>query len=145
MAILKAMMMVMKKDGKQMTRTKLFTILLLIMLLMTGCDIGYMNTPQTEQLQKEYEVLNVGNYMEVSTNGFGAVINQYPAYYFTYIDENGVLHDETIHHTEQGLWKVCIGEENKYVEKENRGGTYRYLYLTKETLRNMSGLGVRSE
>lgn len=128
-----------------MTRTKLFTILLLIMLLMTGCDIGYMNNPQPEPLQKEYEVLNVGNYMEVSTNGFGAVINQYPAYYFTYIDENGVLHDETIHHTEQGLWKVCIGEENKYVEKENRGGTYRYLYLTKETLRNMSGLGVRSE
>lgn len=128
-----------------MTKTNLSFLLLLIMLLITGCDIGYMHNPRPEPLQKEYEVLNIGNYMEVNTNGWGVVINQYPAYYFTYIDENGVLHDETIHHTEQGLWKVCIGEENKYVEKEDRGGTYRYLYLTKETLRNMSGLGVRSE
>ena len=69
-----------------MTKTKLLTILLLAMLLITGCDIGYMYNPQPEPLQKEYEVLNVGNYMEVSTNGFGAVIDQYPAYYFTYID-----------------------------------------------------------
>lgn len=144
MAILKAMMMVMKKDGKQMTRTKLFTILLLITLLTTGCDIGYMHNPQPEPPPpKEYEVLSVSTYVAVSTNGWGAVIDQYPAYYFTYIDENGVLHNETIHHTEQGLWKVCIGEENKYVEKENSG--CRYLYLTEETLRNMSGLGVRSE
>lgn len=122
-----------------MVKTNLSFLLLLIMLLMTGCDIGYMHNPQPEPPPpKEYEVLNVGNYMEVSTNGLGAVIDQYPAYYFTYIDENGVLHDETIHHTEQGLWKVRIGEEDKYVEKENRGGTYRYLYLTEETLRNMS-------
>lgn len=132
--------------GKAITnaKTNLSFLLLLIMLLMTGCDIGYMNNPQPEPLQKEYEVLNVGNYMEVSTNGFGAVINQYPAYYFTYIDENGVLHDETIHHTEQGLWKVCIGEENKYVEKENRGGTYRYLYLTEETLKGMNNYEQRN-
>lgn len=128
-----------------MVKTNLSFLLLLTMLLMTGCNVGYMHNPQSEPLQKEYEILNVGTYMEVSTNGFGAVIDQYPAYYFTYIDENGVLHDETIHHTEQGLWKVCIGEENKYVEKENRGGTYRYLYLTEETLRNMSDLGMRSE
>ena len=127
-----------------MTKTKLLTILLLAMLLITGCDIGYMYNPQPEPLQKEYEVLNVGNYMEVSTNGFGAVIDQYPAYYFTYIDGKGVLHDETIHHTEQGLWKVCIGEENKYVEKENRGGTYRYLYLTEETLKGMNNYEQRN-
>lgn len=121
-----------------MIKTNLSFLLLLTMLLMTGCDIGYMYNPQPEPLQKEYEVLNVGNYMEASTNGFGAVIDQYPAYYFTYIDENGVLHDETIHHTEQGLWKVYLGEENKYVEKKVRANLYRYLYLTEETLRGMS-------
>lgn len=123
-----------------MVKANLSFLLLLTMLLMTGCDIGYMHNPQPEPPPpKEYEILNVGTYMEISTNGWGAVIDQYPAYYFTYIDENGVLHDETIHHTEHGIWKVCIGEENKYVKKE----AYRYLYLTKETLRNMSNLNVR--
>jgi hypothetical protein len=127
-----------------MVKTKLLTILLLIMFLMTGCDIGYMNNPQPEPLQRECEVLSVGTYMEISTSGWGAVIDQYPAYYFTYIDENGVLHSETIHHTEQGLWKVCIGEENKYVEKENKGSTYYYLYLTEETLKGMNNYEQRN-
>lgn len=123
-----------------MVKANLSFLLLLTMLLMTECDIGYMHNPQPEPPPpKEYEILNVGTYMEISTNGWGAVIDQYPAYYFTYIDENGVLHDETIHHTEHGIWKVCIGKENKYVKKE----AYRYLYLTKETLRNMSNLNVR--
>lgn len=129
-----------------MIKTKLLTILLLTMLLITGCNIGYMNNPQPEPPPpKEYEVLSVIPYIEVNTNRYGGVTSQKLGYAFTYVDENGVLHNDTIYHTEQGLWKVCIGEENKYVEKENRGGTYRYLYLTKETLRNMSGLGVRSE
>lgn len=128
-----------------MVKTKLLTILLLIMFLMTGCNVGYMNNPQPEPLQREYEVLSVGTYMEINTGGrWGAIIDQYPAYYFTYIDENGVLHSETIHHTEQGLRKVCIGEENKYVEKENKGSTYSYLYLTKETLKGMNNYEQRN-
>ena len=122
-----------------MIKTKLLTILLLTMLLITGCDIGYMNNPQPEPPPpKEYEVLSVIPYIEVDTNGYGAVLSQNLGYAFTYIDENGVLHNDTIYHTEYGIWKVCIGEENKYVEKKVRANLYRYLYLTEETLRGMS-------
>ena len=122
-----------------MIKTKLLTILLLTMLLITGCDIGYMNNPQPEPPPpKEYEVLSVIPYIEVDTNGYGAVLSQDLGYAFTYIDENGVLHNDTIYHTEYGIWKVCIGEENKYVEKKVRANLYRYLYLTEETLRGMS-------
>ena len=129
-----------------MIKTKLLTILLLTMLLMTGCNIGYMYNPQTESPPpKEYEVLSVVPYTETRTNGWGAVISQDPGYAFTYIDENGVLHNDTIYHTEYGIWKVCIGEKNKYIVEDKGFDTYRYLYLTEETLRNMSGLGVRSE
>ena len=94
---------------------------------------------------KEYKVLSVIPYIEVDTNGYGAVLSQDLGYAFTYIDENGVLHNDTIYHTEYGIWKVCIGEENKYIVEDKGFDTYRYLYLTEETLRNMSGLGVRSE
>ena len=127
--------------GKAITnaKTNLSFLLLLIMLLMTGCDIGYMNNSQPEPPPpKEYEVLSVIPYIEVDTNGYGAVVSQNPGYAFTYIDENGVLHNDTIYHTEYGIWKICIGEENKYVEKKVRANLYRYLYLTEETLRGMS-------
>lgn len=128
-----------------MIKTKLLTILLLTMLLITGCNIGYMNNPQPEPPPpKEYEVLSVIPYIEVNTNRYGGVTSQKLGYAFTYVDENGVLHNDTIYHTEQGLWKVCIGEENKYVEKENKGSTYYYLYLTEETLKGMNNYEQRN-
>lgn len=124
---------------------KLIAVLLACMLLLSGCNIngksiiGTSYSPPKEVPPPiEYEVLSVGQYMETHTNGYGAVIDQELAYYFTYIDENGVLHDDTISHTEYGLWKVCIGEENKYVIEAKGVDTYRYLYLTKETLRGFN-------
>ena len=60
-----------------MIKTKLLTILLLTMLLITGCDIGYVNNPQPEPPPpKEYEVLSVIPYIEVDTNGYGAVLSK---------------------------------------------------------------------
>lgn len=123
-------------------KKKIIATALLTTFLITGCDMGYMNNPQPEPPPpKEYEVLSVIPYIEVNTNGYGAVMSQELGYAFTYVDENGILHNDTIHHTEYGIWKVCIGEENKYIA-EDKG--YRYLYLTEETLKGMNNYEQRN-
>ena len=117
--------------------------LLSAMLLLSGCTIGNITfgtstVPTKEILSlKEYEVLNVGQYIEINTNAWGAVLSQKPAYYFTYIDEEGILRSESIAHSNYGLCKVYIGDENKYVIEEKGVDTYKYLYLTKEVLENI--------
>ena len=124
-------------------KKKIVAILLFCNLFLLGCTIGNVTfgtsyvPPKEVPAPLEHEVLNVGQYMETHTNGWGAVISQELAYYFTYIDENGNLCDDTISHSEYGLWKVCIGEENKYVIEKKGADTYRYLYLTEETLRGI--------
>ena len=123
---------------------KLIAVLLIGIIISSGCTIGNItfgtsySPPKEVPPPLEYEVLNVGQYMETHTNGYGAVLSQELAYYFTYIDENGNLCDDTISHSKYGLCKVCIGEENKYVVERKGVDTYRYLYLTEETLRVMS-------
>lgn len=125
-------------------RKKIMIISILsIILLLSGCTIGNVtfgtSTVPTKEapVLKEYEVLNVGQYIETHTNAWGAVLRQEPAYYFTYIDEEGILHTESISHSNYGLCKVCVGDENKYVIEEKGVDTYKYLYLTKECLENM--------
>ena len=76
-------------------------------------------------------------YIFTKTNNFGAVLDQKLKYCFTYIGDDGQLHQfDDFEHTEYGLWKVCIGDENKYVVKDGFN-TYRWLYLTEETFKNM--------
>ena len=122
---------------------KLIAVLLICGILLSGCTIGNITfgtsyvPPKEVPPPLEYEVLNVGQYMETHTNGYGAVLEQELAYYFTYIDENGNLCDDTISHSKYGLCKVCIGEENKYVIEKKGVDKYRYLYLTEETLRGI--------
>lgn len=129
---------------------KLIAVLLICGVLLSGCTIGNITfgtsyiPPKEVPALLEYEVLNVGQYMETHTNGYGAVLGQELAYYFTYIDEKGNLYDDTISHDEYGLCKVCIGEENKYVIERKGAGTYRYLYLTEEILRGMNNYEKRN-
>ena len=100
-------------------------------LCLTGCDY--------EEPIYEYEVISVWQYIDTDTNVFGGVVNQEPKYCFTYIAGDGQLHQfDNFKHTEYGLWKVCIGDENKYVVKDGITDTYRWLYLTDDTLKNMS-------
>ena len=83
-------------------------------------------------------VMSVYQYMKVTkTNYFGAVLDQELRYCFTYIGDDGQLHEfDDYEHTEYGLWKICIGDENKYVVRDGFD-TYRWLYLTEETFNNM--------
>ena len=117
-------------------------LIALMACLMMGCD----TEPMTEEERAAYEasrtyvydVVSVNQYLKTTqTNYFGAPISQEIRYYFTYIDENGNLCEfEDFEHTEYGLWKICVGDENKYIVKDGID-TYRWLYLTADTLKNM--------
>lgn len=110
----------------------LLGIFIILMICLTGCS--------SEQItEHEYEVVSVYQYMKVTqTNVFGAPLDQDLRYCFTYIGDDGQLHEfDDYEHSEYGLWKVCIGDENKYVVKNIGFDTYRWLYLTEETFSNI--------
>lgn len=123
---------------------KIFFIFLLILLILTGCNNCDEQTFEIssniyEELgAHEYKVISVYQYFKATkTNFFGEVLDQELRYCFTYIGDDGKLHEfNDFEHTEYGLWKVCVGDENKYVVKEGFD-TYRWLYLTEDTLSNM--------
>jgi hypothetical protein len=81
-----------------------------------------------------YEVVSVIQYISTETNRFGGVESESLKYCFTYIGDDGKLHQvDDFEHTEHGLWKVCVGNKNKYVIDDSRIDTYKTLYLTRET------------
>lgn len=123
-----------------------FFITMCVLTMFSFCLVGCNTEPMTDEeyaayvaaRTQEYEVVSVYQYMDIQTNNFGAVLDQDLKYCFTYIGYDGQLHQfDDFEHTEYGLWKLCIGDENKYVVQELGLDTYRYLYLTKETLANM--------
>lgn len=116
-------------------------ILLILLVCLTGCNLEPMTEEERAIYEAskwhEYEVISVYQYISTRTNNFGAVLDQELKYCFTYIGDDGQLHQfEDFEHTEYGLWKVCIGEENKYVIKDGFD-TYRWLYLTEDTFKDM--------
>lgn len=111
--------------------------LLGLLLVLLGCLTGCKT--MTEEEQNEYKVVTVFQYISPTTNQFGAVLNQELKYCFTYIGDDGQLHQvDDFEHTEYGLWKVYIGNENKYVVQEKGFDTYRWLYLTEETFKSLN-------
>ena len=118
---------------------------LLIATMLVCFSLSACGEPMTEEERAayeaskthEYEIVSVYQYIATETNNFGAVTSQKLKYCFTYIGDDGQLHQfDDFEHTEYGLWKVCIGEENKYVV-EDGFDTYRWLYLTRETFTNI--------
>jgi hypothetical protein len=122
---------------------KYLSIILIILLCLS---ITACNTMTEEEKQAyiashtyEYEVISVLHYMKPITNNFGGILRYESQYCFTYIDENGQLQEITdFYHTSHGLWKVCIGDKNKYVIQDSGIDTYKYLFLTKETLSSIN-------
>lgn len=120
----------------------ILTILIMLMICLTGCDTEPMTEEEWAAYEAsrthEYKVVSVHQYMTVTKrNYFGKPMREELRYCFTYIGDDGQLHEfEGFEHTEYGLWKVCIGDEDKYVVKEDFD-TYMWLYLTEETLKNM--------
>lgn len=88
---------------------------------------------------QEFPVVSVSKYMKATKrNCFGAVLREELRYRFTYIGNDGRLYEfQDFENTNYGLWKVCVGNQNKYVIKHDTLDIYRYLYLTKETIENM--------
>lgn len=120
----------------------ILSILIIVALCLAGCNLEPMTEEERAAYEKsithEYKVVSVYQYMKVTrTNYFGAPLSQELRYCFTYIGDDGQLYTfEDFENTEYGLWKVCIGSENKYVVKDDFD-TYRWLYLTEETFKNM--------
>ena len=126
-----------------MKKYKLLLIsMALICLCITGCKLSMTEEEKAAYIAShtyEYEVLSVYQYMKPITNKFGGVIRYESKYYFTYVDDNGTLYEfEDFYHTNGGLWKVCIGDKNKYVVQDAGVDTYRWLYLTKETFNQLN-------
>lgn len=120
----------------------LFPILTLFFVGIIACDYESMTEEEriSYELSRnhEYKVMSVYQYIETRTNNFGGVMEQKLKYCFTYIGDDGHLYQfDGFEHMNNGLWRVCIGDENKYVVKEGFD-TYRWLYLTEETLKNMN-------
>ena len=124
---------------------EILTVVICLLILFILGLVGYNSRPMTAEERAayeasrthEYQVTSVCQYIETRTNNFGGIIDQELKYCFTYIGDDGQLHQFSgFEHEEFGLWKVCIGDENKYVVKDGFD-TYRWLYLTEETLRNM--------
>ena len=117
--------------------------LIVLSICLIGCNSESMTDEERAAYEAskwhEYPVISVYQYMKVTrTNYFGAVLDQEPRYCFTYVDIDGQLHEfKDFEHTEAGLWKICIGNENKYVVKDGFD-TYMWLYLTEETFNNMT-------
>lgn len=102
-------------------------LLVLIIICLTGCN---SKIPDLE----EYKVVSVYQHMFIKTNSFGGVVSQELGYCFTYMGSDNQLHQvDKFVHSEYGLHKVCIGEENKYIVD----GSHQCLYLTEETLKSI--------
>lgn len=117
---------------------KIFSLIILLAILLcsSGCHIK-VNKNQ-EYPTSEYSVVSVSRYTKTQTNMYGGVIKSDIAYYIVYSDSNGNIHEiKDFTPSEYGLYKLRIGDENKLVVEYQTFDTYKYLYLTQETLNNL--------
>lgn len=133
----------MVKVGDSMKKyISILVVMILACLCLTGCKLSMTEEERAAYIAShtyEYKVVSAYQYMKPVTNNFGGVIRYESKYCFTYVDGNGQLHEfEDFEHTNYGLWKVCIGNENKYVVQDSGIDTYRWLYLTEETFNSIN-------
>lgn len=114
-------------------KASILAFLLLFSIGFCGC-MASTSEPQKTTERHEYEVLSVFQYMYPETNGYGGIYGVKMLYCFTYLDENGNLCGDSCR-IQNG--EVCIGDENKYVIEKGSTDTYKWLYLTEDTLKNI--------
>ena len=128
---------------------KLISLMLIIIILFVcvGCDLFEPLTEEElaqqelahkqymEENTKRYEVLSVYQYVHRRTNVLGGISDERVCYYFTYLSGNTLKTYEGFENLPYGLTHLRIGKKDEYVT--NPDG--KFLYLTKETLKNISG------
>lgn len=96
------------------------------------------DTKKQEEYNKKvtsFEVLNLSQYVQNITNGFGGIVRTEIKYTFSYINENGKL----VHVDSWDPANVEIGSETKLVQDKNIGGGIT-LVVDKETFNNIPTL-----
>ena len=127
-----------------MFKKKSFTLLFLCFILISsvffsGCMTEQEKAEYMQQHTYEYKVVSVQRYLFPITNGWGGVLRYETRYSFSYVDGKGQLYEiNDFYHTPYGLWKVCVGEENKYVVQDDGMDSYQWLYLTEETFNRLN-------
>lgn len=146
-----------KSDIKRLSFIEKFLgVLLIIIMLVAASFLGWgiydmgKNPEKYEQAAQEraiaeqeyneqhtYEIISIEEYIRVTTNQFGAVTDQSPAYSIWYKDPSqpgNVDLIEDIEFHEYGIYKMVLGDQDTITFKLNGGVTVR---LTEETMRGM--------
>ena len=114
-------------------RARVITLAILTILsLFILCSCNDAEVPSSDS----YEVLSVTAFVEVETNGFGAVFSQWIAYNVNYVDADGnvkivqISPDNSYNHT------LAVGTSDKLeITSEN----HYTLYLTRDTYNKLTG------
>ena len=146
-----------KEEVKEWSRLeKILAALLILAILAGGIFFGWgiydmeKNPEKYEQAAYEralaeqeyndkhtYEIISVEEYVRVTTNQFGAVTDQSPAYSIWYKDPSkpgNVDLIEDIEFHEYGIHKMVLGDQDSITFRLDGGLTVR---LTEETMRGM--------
>ena len=146
-----------KSEIKQLSyMEKFFIVFLISIMLVAAIFIGWgiydmeKNPEKYEQAAQEramaeqeynerhtYEIISIEEYIIVTTNQFGAVTDQSPAYSIWYKDPSkpgNVDLIEDIEFHEYGVHKMVLGDQDTITFRLNGGITVR---LTEETMRGM--------
>lgn len=109
----------------------------IIMILHTIANDTGDSIAEKEKIET-YEVVSVYKYARHKTNNWGATIGTDICYNFSYISEGKLYHVDDFIHQDRGFTRVTIGDSDCYIVNKTTG--QKYLQLTKETLKLLSGV-----
>ena len=112
-------------------RKIVLSVLIISLLLIILCGCNDTEVPSSDS----YEVLSVTAFVEVETNGFGAVFDQWIVYNVNYLDNQGDVQSITINPNKYNH-ALAIGTSDKLeITSEN----HYTLYLTRHTYDKLTG------
>lgn len=133
-----------RTDVEDVFITVVLPLISLLLILCFGLAYENSSVDSVNTNTQEYEVLSVYKYSRQITNNLGGVVRTDVCFSFDYIDEDGnVVTVDGFQNLEHGLTKVHLGNRNKYIVYEKGIDTYRDLYLTKDTFRELTKGGLK--